>query len=140
MAFFDGLGKKLTDAGQATAQKAKDLAEIAKQNSAISDEEKKINAAYLQIGKMYVEKFGETADGDFAALIADIALSGAKIAECKQKIQEVKGISICPSCGAEIPLGNQFCAKCGAKVEVPAPAVEAEAPAADASAESDSAE
>lgn len=135
MAFFDNFSKKVSDASQTAIQKTKDLAEITKQNSAISDEERKIKANYEKIGKLYVEKFADSADEAFAEMIAQIAESNAKIAECKKKIQEVKGVAVCPNCGSEVPKDSQFCPGCGTKMEVPvaeAPAVEApveEAPA-----------
>ena len=133
MAFFDNFSKKVSDASQTAIQKTKDLAEITKQNSAISDEERKIKANYEKIGKLYVEKFADSADEAFAEMIAQIAESNAKIAECKKKIQEVKGVAVC---GSEVPKDSQFCPGCGTKMEVPvaaAPAVEA--PAAEAPAE-----
>ena len=39
MSFFDDLGKKLSQAGQTAVQKTKEMADVAKLNSAISDEE-----------------------------------------------------------------------------------------------------
>lgn len=40
MALFDQLGKKLAQTGQSAVKKTKDMAEVAKINSMISDEEK----------------------------------------------------------------------------------------------------
>ena len=42
MAFFEEIGKRLTNAGQNVAQQTKNLADVAQLNSAISDKEKKI--------------------------------------------------------------------------------------------------
>lgn len=42
MAFFDDLGKKITQTGQGVVQKTKDTAETIKLNGMISDEEKNI--------------------------------------------------------------------------------------------------
>ncbi len=49
MALFDQLGKKLAQTGQSAVKKTKDMAEVAKINSMISDEEKSINNNYYQI-------------------------------------------------------------------------------------------
>ena len=41
MGFFENIGKTLSDAGQATLQKGKEMADTAKFNGMIADEEKK---------------------------------------------------------------------------------------------------
>ena len=53
MGFFDNIGKTLSNAGQTIAQKSKDVVDTAKLNSAISDEQKIIAAAYEKIGRLY---------------------------------------------------------------------------------------
>lgn len=40
MAFFDEIGKKITQTGQMAVQKTKNMADIAKLNASLSDEEK----------------------------------------------------------------------------------------------------
>ena len=55
MAFLDALGKKISQTGQDVVQKTKDTAEIIKYNTMISDEERRINEFYAQIGKTYVD-------------------------------------------------------------------------------------
>lgn len=119
MAFLDNFTKKVSDASAVAVQKTKDLAEIAKQNSMIGDEEKKITQAYEKIGKAFVEKFADTADEEMAAIIAEITASKEKIDECKKKIQTIKGVSVCPNCGAEVAAGAAFCPGCGNKIEIP---------------------
>lgn len=46
------VGKKITDVGQGTIQKTKNMADVAKLNSVISEEEQKIKSTYEQIGQM----------------------------------------------------------------------------------------
>lgn len=127
MAFLDNFTKKVSDASAVAVQKTKDLAEIAKQNSMIGDEEKKITQTYEKIGKAFVEKFADSADEEMAAMIAEITASKEKIDECKKKIQTIKGVSVCPNCGAEVAAGAAFCPGCGNKIEIPV--VEEAAPA-----------
>ena len=43
MAFFDELGKKVSEAGQKTLQKTKELSDTARLNSMLSDEERRID-------------------------------------------------------------------------------------------------
>ena len=113
MAFFDDLGKKLSDAGQTTIQKTKNLAEIARLNSSISDEERKIRNAYEQIGKQYVAVYGSCPEETFKGLVETIKESEGKIVEYKHNISVIKGVTKCPKCGAEVDNKATFCSSCG---------------------------
>lgn len=64
MSFLNNLGQKISDVSQTTIKKTKDLADTAKLNLNISEEERKIDTAYEQIGKWYVEKHRENAEED----------------------------------------------------------------------------
>lgn len=57
MAFWDNLGQKASETTVKAMQKAKEISDIAKLNSMISDEESKINSTYNQIGKLYVSMY-----------------------------------------------------------------------------------
>ena len=114
MAFFDDLGRKLTSVSQSAVQKTKDVADIAKINSEISELERTVNNLYGQIGKLYVAKHAADYESDFAGMIASVIESERKIAECRQRIQDIKGVVRCEKCGADIPVGAAFCSYCGA--------------------------
>ncbi len=116
MAFFDDLGKKLTQAGQAVSQKTKDITEVAKLNAAISDEEKKLHNSYYQIGRLYFSKHSEDCESDFAGLIISVQESEKKVLTLRQQIQDIKGVTRCEKCGSEIPTNISFCSSCGAPV------------------------
>ena len=64
MSFFDEVGKKITDVGQGTIQKTKNMADVAKLNSVISEEEQKIKSAYEQIGQIFVHKYRQNPELD----------------------------------------------------------------------------
>lgn len=119
MSFLDDMSKKITDAGRATAQKGKEVADIAKLRSQISEEQKKIREIYEQIGKRYVEELGDAPAESFAEDVDAVKLSQDKIEECRKKIAEIKGVVKCPKCGAEAPNGSAFCSACGAKMPEP---------------------
>ena len=53
MDFFNKLGEQLSTAGKTVAGKAKDVAELAKQNSRISDNERRMEDAFREIGRAY---------------------------------------------------------------------------------------
>lgn len=114
MAFFDDISKKISQTGQSAVQKTKDMADIAKINAAISEEQKKINNAYVQIGKLYVSKHASDYEDDFAGMVNTIKDSENKIVDYQRQIQDIKGVVCCEKCGAEIPSNSAFCSSCGA--------------------------
>lgn len=127
MAFFDDLGKKISQAGQTAVQKTKEMADIAKLNSSISDEERKIENSYREIGKLYVALHDEEHEAAFAELISGVHDAEKKIAEFKQQIKDIKGVVCCEKCGAEVANNAAFCSACGAPMPVVKP-VETEGP------------
>ena len=90
MGFFDELGKKISDASQDVMQKGKEMADTAKFNSMIHDEEKKITAVYSKIGKKYFEDFKNAPAEGFKELVDEIYAAQAKIAEFQEKLKALK--------------------------------------------------
>lgn len=114
MGFFDDLGKRVTDAGQKTVQKTREMSEIARINSLISQSENKMNTTYYQIGKLYVSMHGNEGEKEFAGMVAIIEELSQQITAYREQIQDIKGIQHCEKCGAEVPRGVAFCSSCGA--------------------------
>lgn len=119
MAFFEDLGKMITQTSQDVVQKTKDTAGVVKLNGMISDEKKRVNDLYIQIGKKYFEMYSDSCDQEFEPLVAEIKDAQAKIDDYSEQVRQLKGIAACPNCGAEVPTGTAFCSKCGAKMEQP---------------------
>lgn len=113
MAFFDNFGKTIGKMGQDALQKGKDMADSAKINSAISDEEKRINNTYYQIGKLYFQLYADRNDEQFAALVASVRDSLQKIENYNAQLQSLRSVMKCPGCGAEIAKDSKFCNVCG---------------------------
>lgn len=122
MSFFDNLGQKLNDVGQTTIKKTKDLADTAKMNLEISEEERKISNAHEQIGKWYAAKYRMQADPEIQNWIDAIFASEAKIKACRDNLGQIKGETTCPQCGASIAADAQFCPNCGQKIVPQQPA------------------
>ena len=124
MAFFEQLGKKISDMGQGVAQQTKNFADVTRLNSAISDNEKAIAKIYSEIGKAYYEKHKEDALAEEAESINKINALFAEIKQHKDEINRIKGIAMCPNCGAEVVAGSTFCNACGQALpkNEPAPA------------------
>lgn len=114
MSVFDDIGKTFTKAGQKTKQ----MTDIARINSLISDEEKKLNNIYTQIGKTYVEKNPSICQEDFTDYVDTAYDITKRIAEYKLQIQTMKGVVSCPSCGMEVSEGAKFCPACGTPIPV----------------------
>ncbi|MCI7106682.1 MAG: zinc ribbon domain-containing protein [Lachnospiraceae bacterium] len=113
MSFFDEVGKKITDVSQETIQKTKNMADTAKMNSAIAEEEQKIKLASEQIGRIYVQKYRENPEPEFADYVKQVIIAEQKIAELKHTIQELKGMVSCPQCRAMVDKEAMFCPLCG---------------------------
>ncbi|MGI6224927.1 MAG: hypothetical protein ACOYJ1_01600 [Peptococcales bacterium] len=90
MAFFKDIGKKIGSAAGATATKAKDLAEITKLNSKISDQEKQIEKLYKEIGEKIFELDKANPESPVNELCAKVISAQQTITELKLKIEEIK--------------------------------------------------
>lgn len=111
MAFFDELGKNISDSSK-----------ISKLNSLASDEQKRIDTLCMEIGKAYVELHSEDYEQGFAAQIAEIKASNMRIKDYTEQIKVLKGIFPCPNCGHDLTKEDVFCTGCGTRVVAPAPA------------------
>lgn len=117
MAFFEQIGKRITDAGQNVAQQTKNFADVTQLNSAISDKEKKISQLCLNIGQLYYEEHKGDSSAEHREIIGEIDALYAEIEEDREKIKQIKGVVKCPKCGADVPLNAAFCNACGTKME-----------------------
>lgn len=116
MAFFEQLGKRITDAGQGVAQQTKNFADITRLNSAVSDKERKIAQLYQSIGQSYYERHSGDAEPQLQPAVEEIQALFAEIAQHKEEIKQIKGIVKCPHCGADVPFQAAFCNACGEKM------------------------
>lgn len=116
MAFFDDLGKKVTEAGQKTLQKTKDLSDTARLHAMISDEEKRINDMYFQVGRLYVSRHWTDYEADFSGMFGVIADADQKIRQYQKQLLDLRGVRICERCGAEMSQNSAFCSNCGASI------------------------
>lgn len=124
MAFFEQIGKHITEAGQNVSQQTKKMTEITRLNSMISEKEKKISELYGKIGEVYYEAHKSDTDLPEQALIDEVNTLQAELAQCAEKVKTLKGIMKCPNCGADIPADAAFCSVCGQKIaqeEAPKP-------------------
>lgn len=114
MAFWDNFSQKASETTAKAMQKAKEMSDIAKLNSMISEEETKINNTYYQIGKLYVAMHHQDYEEEFVGMVTTIREADEKIKSYKQQVQDIKGVMCCTQCGAEVQAGVAFCSSCGA--------------------------
>ena len=109
MAFLDDINKMMSNA----SKKTKDMADSAKINSAMTEEEKKINNLYYQVGKLYVSLHPTDYEQEFGGMMAQIAECESKLSNYRQQLQLIKGVVPCSKCGADVARNSVFCPNCG---------------------------
>ena len=128
------IGDTLTETGKTVSEKTKQVGNVAKLNAKIISSEHSISDNYTILGKYYYDTYKDNPDETVAETVNSITASIDTIAEMKSQILAIKGLVKCESCGAGCPFEDDFCGKCGAKLEKPEPPVEEE-PAEDETAE-----
>lgn len=127
MAFFERLGKKISDAGHGAAQSGRNAMDIAKLNGSINEKHKEIAQGFSALGEEYYRLHKEDAEYALASAVNNISVLYAQIQDCEEQIKTIRGVVKCPNCGGDISLSAAFCSACGA----PAPTRKApSAPAA----------
>ena len=116
MDFLEQLGKRLSDAGQGVAQQTKNLTELTRLNGMISEKEKQLNKTYAAIGQSYYERHRHDPKAEEQSLMESVTQLLSDITQCREEIKQIKGVTKCQNCGADVPLHAAFCNSCGAKV------------------------
>lgn len=117
MDFFQKIGATLSNTGKDIAEKTKKLSDTSKLNSEISKQQNTINQTYTQIGKIYFEKYSNLDCSELKELCDSITAANAKIEELQKEITQIKGLTNCPKCNAEISTSATFCGNCGYKLK-----------------------
>lgn len=117
MGFFDDLGKTISSTSQNVKNKSKGFVDITRLKSQISDEEKKINNYYSNLGKLYYDTQKDNPAPELAELVAMLNASFAHIDELREAITNIENTKTCPNCGTPIDDEMVFCIGCGAKID-----------------------
>lgn len=117
MAFFEELGKTLTKVGEATVQKTKEVADFTKANAKILEIQNKLDKAYTEVGKKYLELHPANDEEDMKAVVDAVYLLEDQLKELKKQLQELKGTVKCENCGTESDAEAVFCSKCGKELK-----------------------
>ena len=117
MAIIDQLGKMITNAGQETAMKAKNFADIAILNSSIDSLRQEINRLSQELGKVYYEEHkNDEVFTEVPEQMTAIRNAYAEIGKYQEQINQIKGMGRCPNCGASTPADSVFCSSCGTRL------------------------
>lgn len=92
MEIFDKVSDKVITKGKEVTEKAKDIVDIAGLKKQIADCEAKIRKNYIELGRLYYEKHGQTPEADFDSFCWEIADAKESIEELQEEIRKVKGI------------------------------------------------
>jgi ribosomal protein L40E len=114
MTIFNKLGKKFNCLAKNAVQKSSEVMEITKLNLNINTEEEALNDLFDKLGKYCFEKYtkGDISDSTVTEICEDIKIHQENIGYFREKINEVKNVVICVSCGKENPKTNEVCSKC----------------------------
>ena len=113
MSFFDELGRKITDAGKAASEKAKDLAEVTHLNSVIKEKQAQADALTAELGEAYFNAHVNDKNCEFYDKVKEIDNLKKAIDDCRSSILEIKGLVECPFCGTQFDADENCCPNCG---------------------------
>lgn len=130
------VGSTVESGVKSVSDNSKKMAEKMKLKKELGQVEADINAAYVEIGKKYVELNAAAPSADYAEFINTIKEKKDEASKLKAELEALEDKAPCPNCGANLDKTQKFCDKCGASVAAAAPApAETPAPAAEVKAE-----
>lgn len=92
MDFFEKVTETVATKSREAADKAKEMAEVAKLKNQIAACEEVIKKNYLEIGRLFMEQYKDAEDAPFEKQRTAIMNAKAGIEDLQQKIREVKGV------------------------------------------------
>lgn len=110
--------EKLNQMTQKTISKSKEVAGVAKLNLEISTLNQNIKNIQNEVGAYVLENGLLMEDASVAEWAAKVASLKEEIETNTEKIHDLKNVSICPGCGAEVAKTSKFCDKCGTAIVI----------------------
>lgn len=117
MGYFDGLRERLTNTGQSAIQKTRNLAGENKLNQEIRELQDRNREAFEALGRLYYDRYSDVnQDEDIGHIIEVINENYFLIERKLDEINALKGMIMCPNCGASVPAEDTFCTNCGTRL------------------------
>lgn len=110
--------ERLNQMAQKTISKSKEVAGVAKLNLEISTLNQNIKNIQNEVGAYVLENGLLLDDASVAEWAAKVASLKAEIETNTEKIHDLKNVSVCPGCGAEVSRTSKFCDKCGTAIVI----------------------
>lgn len=121
MGFWNIVKDTAEEAGKKITTVASDNIEIAKCSSAIKECKERIKGIYMEIGERYYNAEDNVTRGAFGDLFEKIQYQQNELKGLEKRLQDLKGVKLCKSCGKEISTSSRFCKWCGLPVETDEP-------------------
>lgn len=114
MAFVDQINKL----GKDVYAKTKDMSELVRLNTVISEQNKLLEKHYQSLGQEVYQDddFREVIVKVYPDLSESIETCLSRIHEYQERIKALKGVEKCPACGTENPQEAVFCSGCGKRL------------------------
>ncbi len=118
MAFIDSFKKNVSDVASATAKKTSELTDTAKIKFKIKKIESRLDRCYSEIGRLRYDELKEGADYEIkiSTLIMQIDKLRGDLTSANAELLNLKRVSVCPVCKAEISKDCLHCPICGEKL------------------------
>ena len=104
--------ERINQMAQRTISKSKEVAGVAKLNLEISTLNQNIKNIQNEVGAYVLENGLLLDDSSVAEWAAKVASLKAEIEANTEKIHDLKNVSVCPGCGAEVSRTSKLCDKC----------------------------
>lgn len=117
MELFDKLSDTIVSVSKDATQKAKNISDIARLRMEIRSKKEYIRKLYTEIGRFYYEAHKDDAEREFDDQMALIKDSLEVLEELHKQLGQIKGTLRCDKCGQDMPIGADYCSKCGAKLD-----------------------
>ena len=112
------VGDTASDVAYGVGKKTEELLSVAKLNIRIVDLKAEVNTSMREVGEMlYATHTGHPTDSEtLLAKLESIDALKTQIADLNAQIGREQAAAACPTCGAAIQEGDQFCRECGGKL------------------------